>query len=318
MEEKKNSIVKQSQQMTLLNLLTQNQNGEPQKPMSLMQHRFRYHIIAGLQDIIKKLPKTPEGYIDTKNIRNETVVIDLYNISQNLKTARENLDNLTNYWFEYKKNDFDWYKMTMITGFGKKSNTSKIEVKINADFIECLVAKCNWMTFYDINMICSFPHASTMRIYEIIVGRLSEITFPLSELIKLVGSSVKMPRDMNRILNLAQKDMKDNNSDWNFTYSYTKKENDAFYTLKPIPNEPISSQKSENRFNDIVTQYFLQKGFTEKEISNNYDTIKAFLDCNNIKNKQQVLNELWIDSKGKNTPKGYFIKLIQITTEDAK
>lgn len=179
---------------------------------------------------------------------------------------------------------------------------------------------------YQLATAMSFSSVFSMRIYELISGQKTPLSYKISTLKEMLGIAEKYPRlyDFKKwVLNVAKKEL-DKVADYGFDF-IIKGTKDPVITFLPYPIHR-GSKAELNRIKrdlsvswylpDEIRQYLQQKGFTQKEIKTHLELFREV--CCTLPDPLMILAELTAKSREKDNPKGYVINALRGKVEDAK
>ena len=176
---------------------------------------------------------------------------------------------------------------------------------------------------YQLATAMSFSSVFSMRLYELISGQKTPLTYSIDNLKEMLGIEKKYARlfDLKkRVLNVAKSEL-DKSADYSFDYIVDKQ---AIKFL-PYPIHRGSNAELNRVKRDVsvtwfipteMRDYLMQKGFTEKEIKSHLELFREV--CSTLEDPMLAIAEICAKSRDKANPKGYVINALKGKIKDAK
>lgn len=178
---------------------------------------------------------------------------------------------------------------------------------------------------YQLATAMNFNSVYTMRLYELISGQQTALTFPIAYLKTMLGVEGKYSRFHDfkkRVLDVAKAEL-DAKADFGFDFITTKNN----IKLLPYPIQRESDEALETKrllrrtalswdLADETVRYLLSMGFTRNEIKNNREVFKQAQHC--LDDILVTLAELKAKSRVKENPKGWIIQALRGKIKDAQ
>lgn len=178
---------------------------------------------------------------------------------------------------------------------------------------------------YQLATAMSFSSVFSMRLYELISGQKTPLTYSIENLKEMLGIEKKYARlfDLKKwVLNVAKSEL-DKSADYSFDYIVDKK----YQAIKflPYPIHRGSNAELNRVKRDVsvswylpkeISDYLKQKGFNSKEIKTHLELFREV--CSTLDDPLMTLAELTAKSREKRNPKGYVINALRGKVDDVK
>lgn len=177
---------------------------------------------------------------------------------------------------------------------------------------------------YQLATAMSFNSVYSMRLYEIISGQKTPLTYKIADLKEMLGVEVKYHRlyDFKKwVLNVAKKEL-DEKADYSFDFLLDKKTECVKFLPYPLHRGSHAELNRVKRDLSVswflpteITSYLKQKGFNTKEIKAN---LELFKEAYNELDLMLVLAELTAKAREKSNPKGWIIQALRGRLADSR
>lgn len=296
---------------------------------TLTEKRIMYKIIEAGQDLIEGRKLRGRITINETLLKDKEVLMSYTDVLENdrhtnaVKTALMNLLTKKVVW----ENGGRGGGCTLIERPEWDNHRGMFSLRVPAPIWDAMLLQFQkGYRKYQLATAMSFNSVFSMRIYEIVSGQKTPLSYKVSTLKEMLGIADKYPRlyDLKkRVLNVAKKEL-DEVSDYGFDF-IIKGTKDPVITFLPYPihrgsNAELNRIKRDLSVSwylpDEVRQYLQQKGFTTKEIKAHLELFKEV--CCTLPDPLMVFAELIAKSRDKDNPKGYVINALRGKVEDAK
>ena len=179
---------------------------------------------------------------------------------------------------------------------------------------------------YQLATAMSFSSVYSMRLYELVSGQKSPLTYKVEEIKTMLGVSGKYPRlyDFKKRVLIPAKTELDDSADYSFDYIIKGSGQNATVMFLPYPMvrgdkaeaNRLKQQISVNSFLPTEVATYLQTKFTKKEIKTHLEMFREA--CSTLPDIMLTLAELFAKSRDKENPKGWIIQSLRGKIKDIK
>lgn len=179
---------------------------------------------------------------------------------------------------------------------------------------------------YQLAIAMSFSSVYSMRLYELISGQKSPLSYKITDLKAMLGLEQKYKRlydFQKRVLDVAKVEL-DKVADYGFDYTIKGKKDPVItflpYSMHRGSNAELNRVKREMHSSwflpSHIISYLKQKGFTEKEIKTHLELFSEV--CTTLDDPLITIAEVTANSRDKHNPKGYVINALKGKVNDVK
>ena len=205
----------------------------------------------------------------------------------------------------------------------------RVLFSLDKDLVECFLNMSKGYSKYELDVSLSFSSVYSMRLYELLSGQSSTITYKIETLKKMFKVEDKYKRNadfVRRVIDGAQTELNEK-SPISFKYKLIK-QGRAFHKIQfnvihqpQLQNEDVEMNKLKRRVDTSLVlgrelyRYLKNTcGFMDRELKNNLTLFGRAVDKMGEEELLTKIREIWGRARTADNPKGYLINALKSMT----